>query len=171
MKKAQSLIAEYVLLILLSISVLAYTILWFNQNKVIFSDFLTENQIEDVIQVIDNFIYNFDGMKYARQTVTLEGVKGLCIGNYTIIQTKYSCKTSPKTVPFQGYVIKVNESLYIYSNKTKVYYSMVPVGFYVYRSCYEGFTSYIINSTRCRFACVGKCDILLIKNGSAIEIR
>jgi len=171
MKKYQSLITEYILILLLSISILGYTLVWFNNNKALFSNFLAKNQIENSIQVIDNFLYNFEGIKYAKQNIIISGITGLCVGNFTLLQTNIICQSSPKNIAFQGYVININGSLFIYSNKTKVYYPMVPIGFYTYKSCYNSVITYIINTTKCALACRGNCDIYLIKNDSIIEIK
>jgi hypothetical protein len=169
--KTQSSIVEYILIVLLATSVLGYTLVWFNQNKSIVANFITENQIQDRVKLIDNFIYNFEAFKYARQIVRIEGIKGFCEGNVTILQTSYPCTPSPKNITFQGYFITINSSKYIYSNRTASYYPAVSIGYYLYKSCYEGFVTYVVNTSECELACVGTCELTILKDNQTIKIR
>jgi len=169
--RSQSTFVEYILIILLSISILSYTYLWFNQHKEQVIDFITKENLDRQFEIIDRFIYNFISLNFAREQFEIKSVDGNCQGNITIFVTQFRCTPSPKTLEYQGDLITVNHSVYIYSNRTHTYYPAVPLGYFVYRSCYESFYTYIINSSKCELFCKGTCNFELIKNNSLLIVR
>ena len=169
--KAQSTFVEYILVILLSISVLSYTYLWFDQHKEQVIDFVTKENLDRQFEIIDMFIYNFVPLNFAKEQFKIKNVDGSCQGDITILVSKFRCTSAPKTLEYQGDLITINHSVYIYSNKTNIYYPAIPLGYFVYRSCYEGFYTYIINSSKCELFCKGVCNFELIKNGSLLIVK
>ena len=169
--RTQSSFLEYILIILLAISIVSYTYLWFNQHKDQVIDFMTKENLDRQFKILDEFIYNFVPLNFAKETFRIDDVDGRCQGNLAIFTTRFKCISSPIVSKYRGDLIVVNHSVYVYSNRTNVYYPAAPLGYFVYKSCYEGFSTYVVNVSKCKVFCKGTCRFELVKNGSLLVIK
>jgi len=166
----QSLFLEYILLIILAIYITFLSYSWYENNKSYFVDILKKDEIERKIELLDKVIYNLISFKYAKDIVEID-VSARCIDRYTILITKERCESTPIDLQYSGMIIEVNNTYYVYSNNTEKYYLAFPIGYFILESCYEGFTSYIVNTTNCEIFCMNKCVINVVKNESELLIK
>jgi len=169
--RTQSSFLEYILIILLSISIISYTYSWFSQHKDIIIDFITKENLDRQFEIIDGFMYNFISLNFAKEQFKIKNIDGRCQGNVTIFVTMFKCTSSQRVLDYRGDLITINHSIYVYSNKTHTYYPATPLGYFIYRSCYEGFYAYVLNSSKCELFCKGTCNFELVKSDGSLIIK
>ena len=169
--RSQAITVEYILIILLSLAILGYSYSFLKQHSFYLTDFLAKSIINNQIELLDVYIYNFEGVYLAEQEINLKNVRAFCQNNITIIQTNEKCIPSPTNFEYRGDLIKLNFSYYVFSNRTQTYYPAVKYGYYLLKSCYEGFTSYVINTTSCSTFCINNCKLKILKNKTSLQIK
>ena len=168
--RSQSLFLEYILIIILAAYLTYFVYSWYESSNIYFVDILKKDDVEKRIKLLDRIIYNLASFKYAKEIVEID-VSARCLGNYTLLITKENCETNPLDLEYTGMIIESNGTYYIYSNTTGKYYLYYPIGYFVIEGCYEGFISYIINTTVCRVFCVDRCVLNVIKNETELVIE
>ncbi len=160
---------EYILLIIITLSVLAYIYFYYQNNKQtiinIFKGKKEEISLEDINNYI-NYIINF----YNSSFDFVENINGMCIRNYTIFYKSSFCYPTTLNTTYSGDLIEINNTYYFYSNLTNLYYLVEPMSSISFEGCYNGRPSYIILSTNCYGFCKNRCYIKVEKTGKNLSI-
>jgi len=160
---------EYILLLIIIASSLSFVYIYYQNNKQIISDIFRRNEEKISFNKIDNLI-NYAVYFYNSSVEFTLDINGICVNNYTIFYESSSCYPNILNISYSGDLIELNNTYYLYSNNTGLYYLMfykTPISL---EGCYENRYSYIIISTYCSGVCINKCHVKVEKTGKYLNI-
>lgn len=167
--KNQQLFIEYILLIIIS-SISFYLVYnWYITSKISYINIFNNDKFQNEIENIALILYNLQGIYYYNITIPYD-FDAMCLYNYTLLYNG-NCNGIPYNFTFQGYLININGSYYLYSNITNSYYLLTNYKYLLLQGCYEHYIIYLINSTYCYGICNGNCNINLEGIGNNLYVE
>jgi len=160
---------EYLLLFLITASSLSFAYMYYQNNKETISNIFRNREEEMSFNKINNLI-NYVIYFYNSSIEFNLNINGMCKYNYVIFYKSSFCYPETLNISYSGDIIKVNNTYYLYSNTTELYYLMyykTPISL---EGCYESRYSYIILTSNCLGICINKCNVRVEKVGKNITI-
>jgi len=160
---------EYLLLFLIAASSLSFVFIYYQNNKQVISDIFRNREEDMSFSKINNLI-NYIVYFYNSSIDFDLNVNGICKYNYVIFYKSSFCYPEALNISYSGDIIKMNNTYYLYSNTTGLYYSMyykTPISL---EGCYESKYSYVVIASSCLGICIEKCNVRAEKTGKNINI-
>jgi len=160
---------EYILLFLIVAFSLSFIYIYYLNNKQFISDIFTNKEEDLSFNEIDNLI-NYIVYFYNSSIDFNLNLNGICKYNYVIFYKSSFCYPETLNISYSGNIIEVNNTYYLYSNTTGLYYLMYNQTPISLEGCYESRYSYVIITSNCSGICINKCNVNIEKNGKNISI-
>jgi len=157
----------YILLLIIVLFSLSFAYTYYENNKQILSDIFRKNEERISFNKINNLI-NYAIYFYNSSIEFTLDINGICINNYTVFYENSLCYPNTLNFSYSGDVIKINDSYYLYSNNTGLYYLVIYKTPISLEGCYESRYSYIILSESCSGICINKCYVRVEKAGKRL---
>ncbi|MEM5880029.1 MAG: hypothetical protein QXQ16_01930 [Candidatus Aenigmatarchaeota archaeon] len=167
--KSVSLYLEYLLLFLISLSIIYFIYNYYETSKTSLSIIFTGKREDISMRILDFYLKNALNFYNSSESLNLE-LNGICKYNYSIFYKNSNCFPIFINIDYNGDLIKYDNSYYFYSNNTNLYYKVFKKSPRSFEGCYENKYSYIIQSDYCDFICFGNCRIAIRKIGKILEI-
>lgn len=167
--KGINLYLEYLLIFVISLFMINFVYNYYENNKTSFSILFLEREEDISIKDLDSNLKNILNFYDAFEILNLK-INGECRYDYAIFYKSSNCIPNILNITYSEDLIINNDSYYLYSNLTNLYYLVFRKTSISFEGCYEGKYSYIIKTDFCDGICRKNCNLIIKKDGKNINI-